>query len=243
MRVLDLFSGIGGFSLGLERAGMQTVAFCEIDPCARRVLADHWPEIPCHEDITTREHRMGEADVITAGFPCQDISDAGRRAGLAGGRSGLWREVIRAVRMVGPKLTLLENVAALLHRGMGEVLGDLAEIGHDAEWHCVPASAVGAPCRRDRIWIVANPHGERRETLCGSISRLIGETRAEAARIKRVQLRRTRGGGVRRLPKAGICELVTWIPEGLDEIRLTGNSVHPQIPEIIGRAILEAEAS
>jgi hypothetical protein len=139
MRVLDLFSGIGGFSLGLERAGMCTVGFCEIDPFCRDVLTKHWPAVPIHDDVTTREFQEGEADVICGGFPCQDISVAGAGAGLAGERSGLWRELLRAIRVVRPHYAIVENVAALLGRGMGTVLGDLAEIGHDAEWHCIPA--------------------------------------------------------------------------------------------------------
>lgn len=155
MNVLDLFSGIGGFSLGLERAGMRTVAFCEIDPFCRRVLAKHWPGVELHDDIETREFREGEADIVCGGFPCQDISNAGQRAGLAGERSGLWRHLLRAIRLVRPRYAIVENVAALLGRGMGDVLGDLAEIGHDAEWHCIPARAVGAPHIRDRVWIIA----------------------------------------------------------------------------------------
>ena len=133
MNVLDLFSGIGGFSLGLERAGMRTVAFCEIDPFCRRVLAKHWPEVPCAEDITKRQFIPGEADIICGGFPCQDLSTAGNGAGLAGERSGLWRELLRAIRVVRPKFAVVENVAALLSRGLGTVLGDLAKVGYDAE--------------------------------------------------------------------------------------------------------------
>ncbi len=164
LRVLDLFSGIGGFSLGLERAGgFRTVGFCEIDPFARRLLAKLWPDVPNSEDVTQREFVEGEADVITAGFPCQDLSFAGAGAGLSGARSGLYRHVIRAVRLVRPKFAILENVAALLGRGMGTVLGDLAEVGYDAEWHCIPASAVGAPHRRDRVWIIAHPGSEQHE--------------------------------------------------------------------------------
>jgi DNA (cytosine-5)-methyltransferase 1 len=162
LRVLDLFSGIGGFSLGLERTGgFKTVAFCEIDPFCRQVLAKHWPDVPTHDDVTTRAFSEGEADVITAGFPCQDISLAGAGAGLSGTRSGLWREVVRAVRLVRPVYTILENVAALLGRGMGTVLGDLAESGNDAEWDCLPAFPFGAPHARDRIWIVAYPNARR----------------------------------------------------------------------------------
>ena len=169
MRLLDLFSGIGGFSLGLERSGaFETVAFCEIDPFCRRVLAKHWPGVPVHDDVTTREFIEGEADAICGGFPCQDVSLAGKRAGVSAARSGLYRELVRAIRVVRPRIALLENVAALLSDGMGTVLGDLAEGGDCVEWDCVPASAVGAPHERDRVWIVAHADGGRR---CASETR------------------------------------------------------------------------
>ena len=159
LRVLDLFSGIlvGGFSLGLERTGgFVTVAFCEIEPFPRKVLAKHWPGVPCYHDVTTAEF-VGPVDVVTAGFPCQDISFAGEGAGLTGSRSGLFWHVLRAVRMVGRPKLVLENVAALLARGLGTVLGALAQIGYDTEWHCIPASYAGARQLRDRVWIVADP--------------------------------------------------------------------------------------
>ena len=186
IRVLDLFSGIGGFSLGLERTGgFETVAFCEMKPHAQAVLAEHFPGVPCHPDVTTYDFNEGEADVITAGFPCQDISFAGDGAGLAGARSGLYREVVRAIRVVRPKWAVLENVAALLGRGLGVVLGDVAEVGYDAEWHCIPASAVGAPHRRDRIWIVANARGEQHEgysaPLSGSLAAQLSQAMAHAS--------------------------------------------------------------
>ena len=156
MRVLDRFSGIGGFSLGLERAGFKTVAFCEIDPYCRAVLAARWPGVPIFGDI--REFAGVPCDVIAGGFPCQDISLAGKGAGLAGERSGLWREYHRLIRELRPRYVIVENVSALLGRGLGEVLGDLASIGYDAEWHCIPAAYVGAPHRRDRVWIIAYPN-------------------------------------------------------------------------------------
>ena len=176
MRVLDLFSGIGGFSLGLERAGMTTVAFCEIDPYCRAVLRKHWPDVPCYDDIRTlnRERLAADGiavDVICGGFPCQDISCAGAGAGIDGERSGLWREYSRLIGELRPRYAIVENVAALLGRGLDVVLGDLAALGLDAEWHCIPASAVGAPHRRDRIWIVAYPRGEQHEGDRAAIGR------------------------------------------------------------------------
>ena len=165
MQVLDLFSGIGGFSLGLERAGMKTVAFCEIDKKARQVLRKHWPDVPIFEDVTkltgeVLRERGISVDVICGGFPCQDISVAGKGAGIEGERSGLWSEFARLISELRPQYAIVENVSALLNRGLDRVLGDLSEIGYDAEWNCIPASAVGAPHRRDRIWIVAYPCDE-----------------------------------------------------------------------------------
>jgi DNA (cytosine-5)-methyltransferase 1 len=152
----ELFAGIGGFSLGLERAGMQCKWQVEIDPYAVAVLKKHWPEVPKHEDVRTFPPQ-GEwgVDLICGGFPCQDISVAGKGAGLAGARSGLWHEFARIIGEIRPRYVLVENVAALLTRGMGTVLGDLSSLGYDAEWHVIPASAVGAPHRRERVWIVA----------------------------------------------------------------------------------------
>ena len=170
MKVLDLFSGIGGFSLGLERAGFETVAFCEIEEYPRKVLKKHWPDVPIYEDVrnVTREQLeadgIGRIDVITGGFPCQDISVAGKQAGITGERSGLWGELARIISEVRPRYAIVENVTALLSgdRGgwFGRVLGDLAEIGYDCEWHCIPASELGAHHHRDRVWIIAYPDND-----------------------------------------------------------------------------------
>jgi DNA (cytosine-5)-methyltransferase 1 len=160
LRTLDLFAGIGGISLGLERTGgFETVGFCEIDKAAQKVLKKHWPDVPIFEDVKSLSAKDidGPIDVITGGFPCQDISVAGKGAGLAGARSGLWFEFHRLIQEAKPKWVIAENVSALRSRGLDQVLRSLAEIGYDAEWHCIPASAVGAPHRRDRIWILAYP--------------------------------------------------------------------------------------
>jgi DNA (cytosine-5)-methyltransferase 1 len=131
LRVLDLFSGIGGFSIGLERAGMTTVAFCEIDKKAQLVLKKHWPDVPVFEDVSTLtkdllDERGIAVDVICGGFPCQDISYAGAGAGIEGKRSGLWSEYARIIGELRPQYVIVENVSALLSRGLDRVLGDLA---------------------------------------------------------------------------------------------------------------------
>jgi len=170
MKVLDLFAGIGGFTLGLERAGFETVAFCEIDPYAQKVLAKNWPGIPIYDDVRTiTAERLASdgigVDVITGGFPCQDISVAGQQAGIQDGtRSGLWSECARLIGELRPRYAIFENVTNLLNGERGDwfkrVLGDISALGYDAEWHCIPASAVGAHHRRDRVWIVAYPNGD-----------------------------------------------------------------------------------
>ena len=229
VKVLDLFSGIGGFSLGLERAGMETVGFCEINPYARKVLVRHWPEVPCHDDIRTYQFREGQADVVCGGFPCQDISNAGKRAGLGGEHSGLWSELLRAICVVRPFRAVVENVAALLRRGMGRVLGDLAEIGYDAEWHCIPASYVGAPHNRDRAWIVANPEwGERRQEPYGRALGRMGRQQQSFPWDRGWQeaLRQFRG----------VDDGLSYRVDRVDTLR---NAIVPQIAEIIGRAIME----
>ena len=232
MRVLDLFSGIGGFSLGLERAGMRTVAFCEIEAFPRAVLAKHWPRVPCYEDVRSAPFTLGQADLIAGGFPCQDVSGAGERAGLSGARSGLYRHLVRAIRLVRPRFAIVENVAALLGDGMGTVLGDVAESGYDAEWDCIPAGFVGAPHWRDRVWIVAHAVGARLE----------GWRPTQAARTTQRELA---GSSVRvgtswpdgpNIPRVGY-----GLPDWVDRVKGLGNAVVPAIPEMLGRAILAAE--
>jgi|TARA_R110000824_G_scaffold382955_1_gene576268 DNA (cytosine-5)-methyltransferase 1 len=313
-QVLDLFSGIGGFSLGLERTGgFETAAFCEIDPYARAVLNKHWPEVPCYEDVRTlTADRLGAdgiaVDVICGGFPCQDISTAGKGAGLAGERSGLWSEIARLVGELRPSYVIVENVSALLGRGLSRVLGDLSEIGYDAEWHCIPASYVGAPHRRDRVWIVAHPaqfprdggqhhreHGEKNsgefgggcgpddvaypdrkrlvefrlgsqrnqgktqswigncgQNVANSISaRLEGHAGDGANKNQPGRLRTPEDGSISqsRLFRAGLPQrrwepepdvgrVAHGVPKRVDRLKCLGNAVVPQIPEMIGMAIL-----
>ena len=154
----SLFAGIGGIDLGFERCGMECRWQVEIDKYANKVLEKHWPHVERWGDVRTfppDSSSKWKVDVIAGGFPCQDISVAGKGAGLNGTRSGLFFEIIRLARQLRPRAIVLENVSALLVRGMGTVLAELAEVGFDAEWHCIPAAGVGAPHRRDRVFIIA----------------------------------------------------------------------------------------
>jgi DNA (cytosine-5)-methyltransferase 1 len=161
VRIGSLFAGIGGFDLAARWVGWETAWFSEIEPYASAVLAKHWPGVPNHGDITKIKGSDVEAiDLLCGGFPCQDISFAGKGAGITGARSGLWSHYARLIDEIRPRWVVAENVPALRSRGLDQVLGSLAEIGYDAEWHCIPAAAVGAPHRRDRIWIIAYPHAD-----------------------------------------------------------------------------------
>jgi DNA (cytosine-5)-methyltransferase 1 len=230
MNVLDLFSGIGGFSLGLERAGMRTVAFCEIDPFCRAVLAKHWPGVNIYGDIRGL-HVNEDIDVICGGFPCQDISAIGGKSGIRGQSSGLWFEYARIIGELRPRYVIVENVAALFDRGFGDVLGNMAALGYDAEWHCIPAASVGAPHRRDRLWIVAYPSGNSGDGI-----RKDGSPRLRLSFGGRDSERSWEQWDAE--PSVG--RVADGVSNRVDRLRSLGNAVVPQIPEIIGRAIMTA---
>lgn len=161
-RLGSLFTGGGGLDLAATdwTGGPATAWVCENDPHAATVLTAR-VDAPNLGDITAVDWATVEpVDVICGGFPCQDISDAGKRAGITGTRSGLWSSYVDAIRIIRPRLVIVENVAALAARGLGTVIGDLAALGYDSRWGCVRASDAGAPHRRERIWIVATTDTE-----------------------------------------------------------------------------------
>jgi DNA (cytosine-5)-methyltransferase 1 len=244
VNVGSLFSGIGGFDLGLERAGMRIVWQCEADTFCRRILARHWPTVPCYADVRSLR-QPAPIDVLCGGFPCQDLSSAGKRLGIDGARSGIWSEYARLIGELRPRYVVVENVAALLIRGFERVLGDLAALGYDAEWDCIPASAVGAYHQRDRVWIVAYPNSNgleadadhsllRREADQGGHA---GHDSAEV-RTRVLPSVPERNALLCRPPVLGMAH---GVPNRVDRLRSLGNALVPQIAEWIGRRILEAE--
>lgn len=262
MNVLGLFSGIGGFELGLQRAGFTIAAMCEIDPFCRRVLAQHWPSVPLYEDVrhltATSIRRLG-ARALCGGFPCQDVSIAGDRAGLDGERSGLWAEMRRVIRLGRFELVFVENTTGLLDLGMGRVLADLAALGYDAVWHGIPASAVGAAHQRDRIWIVAYRRSERRgkrsnrdrehaREILQNVNRELAlslagcrEQQPNADPLACFGARIPDGGEARAAyVRAALRDKPDGLSDELDAIGALGNAVVPMIPEILGRAVLVA---
>lgn len=238
LTVGSLFSGVGGLDLGLERAGMRVVWQIEKDPFAQQVLRKHWPRVELFSDVcTVGGGQLKSVDVICGGFPCTDVSNAGKRAGITGNQSGLWKQFHRIIDEVAPSWVVIENVAALRSRGLDVVLGDLAASGFDASWDCLPASAFSAPHRRDRIFIVAY---SQREAL-------------------RIESRWGRGSGRSSPLLAGlfgkawpppgprpwsfeplVCGADDGAPGRLDRLRAIGNSVVPHVAEHVGRMIVEA---
>ncbi|WP_336774241.1 DNA cytosine methyltransferase [Paenibacillus sp. MMO-58] len=164
MKALSLFSGIGGIDLACEWAGIETVAFCEREPFPQKVLRKHWPDIPIYDDVCTLTKERLEADgigsieLIHGGYPCQPFSHAGKRKGKEDDRH-LWPEVRRLIETIRPRWFVGENVAGHVTLGLDDVLSDLGELGYTAQPFVIPACAVNAPHRRDRVFIVAYSSG------------------------------------------------------------------------------------
>jgi len=267
MKIGSLFSGIGGLELGLERAipGAHTVFQVEQDSYARRVLAKHWPNARRYEDVRqVGAHNLPACDLLCGGFPCQDISVAGKQAGIDGARSGLWTEYARIIGELRPRFVVVENVAALRHGGMGRVLGDLAACGYDAIWDCIPAQAVSAPHRRDRLfivaWAVSDTDSQPVPTVRGQ--RAITEGKGSDGAALRI---RRNGDAERQAPIRSTGQLARafrralaesqepWAPEStMDRVvpgvlsgvdrnrhRCLGNAVVPQVAEVVGRVVLQ----
>ena len=296
LKVLDLFSGIGGFSLGLERTGgFETVAFCEIEPFPRKVLAKHWPSVPCFDDVRTLKGTdVGPVDVICGGYPCQPFSTAGQRRGEEDDRH-LWPEFSRLVAELRPTWVIGENVAGHISMGLDDVLSDLEGQGYACRTFVIPACAVGAPHQRYRCWTLANanqgrrnrvhirektesnadaasmpraPHvadaensGPQRGNIASGRSESIRSrvqsefagngyghrrgTMADAPRIHAQGHGNGSGqeqpwGSCRWLPEPDVGRVAHGVPQRVDRLKALGNAVVPQIPEMIGRAILDA---
>ena len=223
--VLDLFSGIGGFSLGLGKSGLRTVAFCEIDPFARRVLAKHWPGIPCYEDIRTiTAERLAQdgitADSVCGGFPCHPFSTAsrGRRTAVS-----LWPEYLRVVADIRPRAVIVENVQK---QAISLAEHDLRSLGYGCDVRRISASDAGGDHKRDRWWLSA--HADDQGQLRGLVD-------AEVAKLPALC-----AGLWGPANYAGAVRVPDGLPNRMDRLRCLGNAVIPAIPEALGRAILAA---
>ena len=270
LKVLDLFSGIGGFSLGLERTGgFETVAFCEIDPFCQKILAKHWPNVKCYNDVRTIDYD-GAVDVITGGFPCQPFSTAGKRQGQDDDPH-LWPAMFSLVKKYEPTWVIGENVAGLVSMGLDDVLTNLESEGYAARTFIIPACAVNAPHKRERVWIIAYAAGNGD---CGKFREFCEKDGGQEERLflsdKSVNFDVSHANGELlegwerwsnrqifedsefstceffrdfkdNLPAPAVCRTNDGIPNRVDRLKSLGNSVVPQIPWMLGNAILEAE--
>ena len=234
----SFFAGIGGFDLGLERAGLECKWQVEWDAYCQQVLAKHWPNVERHSDIRKVQfEELYPVDLICGGFPCQDLSTAGSTTtGLDGERSGLWWEMLRAICVVRPRFFLVENVAAILVRAMETFLGSVAESGFDAEWDCLPASDFGAPHKRDRFFALAYPNQVNGKAWMGLLPNWTPPIFAGSPRLRSpawIQAPPERHG------------MDDGVPAGVyrDRVGALGNAVCPPIAEWIGRRIVEADSS
>jgi len=233
----SLFAGIGGFDLGFERAGHTCLWQVEKDEWCRSKLAKHWPNVKRYGDIhDVGKHNLSTVDIICGGFPCQDVSVAGNRAGIKDGtRSGLWAEYNRIICELRPRYVVVENVPGLRSNGMGRVLGDLAASGYDARWYMLSAKDVGAPHLRKRVFIVADTKSKQRN---GS---------EDNARIKPQEQPFPELGDSSRAKRnefdqwqvePDVGRVAHGVPFRVDRLKALGNAVVPQCAEYIGRLLV-----
>jgi DNA (cytosine-5)-methyltransferase 1 len=232
VKIGSLFAGIGGFDLAAHWMGWETAWFSEIDPYASAVLAQHWPGVPNHGDITRIDFTKVEpVDLLCGGFPCQDVSraSAGRRLMLDGPKSGLWRDYVRAFRDLRPRYGVVENSPEILVGGLGGILRDLAELGYDAEWSVLSAYGVGAYHIRERLFLLAHPSGRRP----GAPQEALFAGRQGA------ELR------PRWLDEPAVGRVANGLPARVDRARrrCLGNAIVPQCALVIFRAIQAHEAN
>jgi len=228
MRMLDLFSGIGGFALAAEWVWgdeLDITGFCEIEEYAQKVLQKNFPGVPIHDDITKLNGKdFKNIDLITGGFPCQDISVAGKGAGIKEGtRSGLWFELWRIISEIRPRFALIENVPMLTIRGGTRVIADLAKIGYDCEWQVISAKQVGSWHKRERMWIIT--YSNKNEYTFNRKSR----SRRKSRKLCRSNLRDLWDKNI----PSDFVRISNGIPSRVDRLKGLGNSIVPQVAALI----------
>ena len=258
LTVGSLFSGIGGFDLGLERAGMKVIWQSEIDQFACKVLKKHWPDVPNLGDITKVDWtNIERPDVICGGYPCQPFSTAGKRGGATDPRH-LWPAMFNAICLLRPRYALMENVRGHLSMGFGDVLADLASIGFDAEWQVIPAAALGAPHKRERVFIVAYPKSELSNV--GNNNARIGMESQPLSKIRNNGRSQSLANAdsapkqhkqVWQVPQPDFVRCSWWevepdvgrmahgVPNRVDRFRGLGNAIVPQVAELVGALVVE----
>lgn len=287
LKVLDLFSGVGGFSLGLEMTGnFETVAFCESDEGCQKSIKENWPGRTIFKDIkdlqtthvfaghdvlnnadASKAVVYNDIDLICGGFPCQDISIAGKKEGINGERSGLWKEFHRIIKEVHPRWVVIENVANLRTQGLARVIKDLWKIGYCCSWDIIPAASIGAHHLRERAWVIATPADSNDNGCWNTFA-----SPKEALRrwTEATSELRDNWSEEKYNAQSRVCRILDGLPEGLDinlrrrkadtpnqkrikeltgelkrirakRIKQLGNAIVPQIAQLIGEVIIAYE--
>ena len=236
MNYLDLFSGIGGFALGAYWAGFKCNKhyYSEIEKYPAELYQLRFPDSIALGDITKIDFESlkdGNDWIITGGFPCQDISVAGKGEGIEGKRSNLWFEYWRAIRILRPRFAIIENVGAITFRGLDRVLGSLAEIGYNAEWQDIRAADLGAPHRRERIWIIAYTNKQ-------NVERSFTKQKSYREQIRTISISISWRKRKELLSTPCLCRANDGVPKRVDRIKGLGNAIVPQIAELLFRQIM-----
>jgi DNA (cytosine-5)-methyltransferase 1 len=230
----SLFSGIGGFELGAQLAGIPTVWNCEISEYNRKILKQHFPETIQYNDVTTLRNPE-PVTIISGGFPCQDLSVAGSRnhTGLEGSRSGLWVEMFRIIDETRPSYVVIENSPELLKKGFEKILYSLSEIGYDAEWQCLSGTTFGIQQRRERVYCIAYADHLRLQGQCSQ--------KVFRQPIPPKQSVRVAPGWVKRsdIPEPRGYRSTHDLPNLVDRIKAGGNAVMPVIARYLFECILK----
>lgn len=231
---LDLCSGIGGFALAARWAGFQTVQFVEIDNWCQKLLKQHWPDVPVHDDLKTFNGEIynGTIDILTAGYPCQPFSVAGKQLGEKDERH-LWPDVLRIIKESKPRWIICENVEGHVKLGLDSVLNDLERENYTIWTFIIPACAIGAPHKRNRLWIIAHDRSKREQGVeCETLQRQPSFSWCKD--VRRVEELPDRSD----LYPSKLCRSRNGISERLDSV---GNAVVPEIPYLIMETIKQYE--
>ena len=270
IRIGSLFSGIGGFELGIESAcpGARTIWQVEQNPFSQKILKKHWPDAALHSDVRhVGKHNLEPVDMLLGGFPCQDISVAGLGRGLYGEKSSLWFEMHRLISELRPRIAIMENVPAVTFRGLSRILGSLSEIGYDAEWQIISARQFGALHLRKRWFCVAyqSELSDRRRPSSDSDNKFRTEDKIQAGRQLpslhdsqsrrracgsfnsdsiRTQIWKTKTFGHywhrEAMPEPVLCRVANGIPDRVARLKALGNAIVPQCSEYIGYQLLKS---
>lgn len=242
IKIGSLFSGIGGFELGLERAipNSETVWQCEQDKFCQKILTKHWPNAIIYDDVRTINNEVEPIDILCGGFPCQDISIAGLKRGLNGNKSSLWWEMHRIIGILEPRIIIMENVSAITYRGGKDVIGSLTQIGYDCQWSTISAAQCGAPHRRTRWFCIAYPNTQNAQKSSSHAWSMETAYRTQCGIREMGGVHNARMYWSTTKNPTAVHRMVDGVPNRVDRIKALGNAIVPQCSEWIGQQLVHS---